>query len=591
MAEFVKHESCPSCGSSDNVAVYSDGSKYCWSQCGYKILSDEYKNGKLPPKPRVKSSAGLTPTVEQKGTKLKESISTEKNEEIKGYTSFDSTGYRNINEATNKFYGCRTSYDEDDNVLERYYPITRENELSGYKVREHPKIFSAVGATGNDCDLYGAFRFRSGGKYVLVVEGEEDAHAGFQMLKEYSDSKGGDHITAVVSITTGAGNPSKQLAANYDFLNSFDIVVIGFDADQAGNDSLDKIMSSLPKGKVRIAKWKQKDPNKYLELGLSKVFISDFYNAKQYVPAGVVPSGDLYDKILAQARLQKVPLPPFAKKLESMLGGGLMLGHIYNLAAMTSIGKTAIVNEFIYYWIFHSPHLVGVVSMELNAGQYGETLLSRHIQQKIARLNPDEKDDLLRDSRTVAKGIELFKKEDGTDRFYLVDDRDGTVEQLQEVIEEMVIGSGVKIVVIDPLQDMIEGMSNEEQGLFMKWCKSMVKSHGISFVLINHMRKKGEGNNSIQVSENDIMGSSTIMKSASANILFARDKEHEDPVERNKTYVTMPKNRVIGETGPAGTWYYDMYTHVLHDFDEYFQTHERPPAPNAGSGDGFINRS
>lgn len=580
---MIKRESCPICGSRDNVAVYPDGGKFCFSYCGYKVVSPDYFADTKTKKP----SKHNKPEVKEK---VKDSISPEKAAEIKGYTSFDTTEYRSIDEATNKFYGVRYSYNDDDTVAEVFYPITRDNELSGYKVREHPKMFTAIGATGNDCDLFGAFRFRSGGKYVLVTEGEHDALAAYQMFKEYSDSKNSDFVTAVVSITTGAGNPAKQLAQNYDFLNSFDTIVIGFDADEAGENSLEKIMSSLPKGKVKIARWTRcKDANQYLEGGLQKIFLSDFYNAKTYVPAGVVASSELYDKILSQATVQKVSLPPFARKLEEMLGGGLMLGHIYNLAAMTSIGKTAIVNEFIYHWIFSSPHMIGVVSMELNSAQYGETILSRHIKQKIARLSADEKDAFLRTQSIINKGKEVFSKEDGSPRFYLVDDRDGTVEQLQEVIEEMIIGSGVKIIVIDPLQDMIEGMSNEEQGLFMKWCKSMVKSHNVSFVLINHMRKKSEGNNTLAVSENDIMGSSTIMKSASANILFTRDKEHEDPVERNTTYVTMPKNRVIGETGPAGKWYYDSYTHVIHDYDEYFEHNPRPAAPNSeGKTNGFF---
>ena len=153
-----------------------------------------------------------------------------------------------------------------------------------------------------------------------------------------------------------------------------------------------------------------------------------------------------------------------------------------------------------------------------------------------------------------------------------MDDRDGTVEQIQNVIEQMIISSGVKIIVIDPLQDLIEGMSNEEQGLFMKWCKSIIKSHTVSFVLINHMRKKPGGDDSIKVSESDIMGSSTIAKSASYNVLLARDKDAEDPIERNTTYVTMPKSRLIGETGSAGKIYYDSLTHVMHDFDEYWST-------------------
>lgn len=38
MKEFLRHESCPSCGSSDNVGVWSDGQKYCFGHCGYFVI-------------------------------------------------------------------------------------------------------------------------------------------------------------------------------------------------------------------------------------------------------------------------------------------------------------------------------------------------------------------------------------------------------------------------------------------------------------------------------------------------------------------------------------------------------------------------
>ncbi len=39
MGTFVKHSPCPKCGSRDNLAIYSDGSGYCFG-CGYWIPSN-----------------------------------------------------------------------------------------------------------------------------------------------------------------------------------------------------------------------------------------------------------------------------------------------------------------------------------------------------------------------------------------------------------------------------------------------------------------------------------------------------------------------------------------------------------------------
>ena len=40
MAKFIKHESCPQCGSRDNLGRYSDGSAWCFG-CGYKERGDK----------------------------------------------------------------------------------------------------------------------------------------------------------------------------------------------------------------------------------------------------------------------------------------------------------------------------------------------------------------------------------------------------------------------------------------------------------------------------------------------------------------------------------------------------------------------
>ena len=583
MADFIRHTSCEKCGSSDGLALYADGSSHCFV-CKATVPSEEHKNETEGQSKTVKSITRIRATTllnqtnePKERTVTKAIITDEENQEVKDKSTLQGFDYRGIDDETLKFFGCRTEVDDEDNVVARYYPCTIEDKLSGYKARLHPKTFhKEAGNVGNDCDLYGAFRFRAGGKYLLVVSGEEDAHAAYQMFRDYARSKNSDFITACVSLTVGEGNPSKQLANNYEFLNSFDNIIIGMDADEVGREVVNKCISCLPKGKIRVANWtKAKDPNEYLINADSKTFLKDFYAAESYIPAGVLGSDKLYDKILAQSETKKVSFPPFMKELNEMLAGGLPLGHIVNLAAGTSIGKTTLVNEIVYYWLFNSPYKVGVVSMESDAGQYAESLLSRHMSKKISLMSDDaDKNTFLR-SEAVKKAADLlFQTSDGTPRFYLVDDRDGSVEQLQDVIEQMVISSGCKIVIVDPIQDIFAGLSNEEQETFMKWCKSMIKSHKITFVLINHVRKSVGGAkdsaDGARLSESDIHGTSTLIKSSSINILLSRNKMSEDSLVRNTTIVDLSKNRVCGITGPAGALYYDNASHTLFNYQEYF---------------------
>lgn len=570
MGEFVKHTACPSCGSSDGLAIYSDESSHCFV-CQKTVPSEEFKEANKEPK-KVRKSVRKEVMTE----KVKTAVTSQQTEELKSRTSLSARGYRGIKDETLKTFGVRTEFNEETGeVYCTYYPCTVNGELSGWKPRVHPKQFGgSIGQTGSNCDLFGQFKFKNGGKTVLIVGGEHDQLAAYQMLKEYYVSKGWDFDPVVVSPTVGETGCAKQIAAQYTWFNQSDKIVVAMDSDEAGQKAIDKIVAALPKGKVFVAKWSGKDPNEMLLKGKERQFISDFYNAKAYVPAGVVGSNELYDKIVAQAEQIKVPFPPFLKTLNDMLGGGLNLGHIYTCSGVTGGGKTSLINEMIYHWLFHSPYQIGVVSMELNAGQYGEVLLSRHIQQKLAKLNHDDKIKLLGTDQIRLMGKELFEKEDGSPRFMLIDDRDSSLEQFQDTIEQMIISSGVKIVVIDPWSDVLDGLSNEEQALAMKWLKSCIKSHGCSFFLINHVRKSQNGGKNDQsaggkITESDIMGSSTIMKSASANILLMRNKDAEDIQERNTTNISLAKNRLLGLTGPAGQVYYDFETHTLHDLEEW----------------------
>jgi len=569
LALFVKHVNCDKCGSSDGKAIYNDGSHYCWV-CKDKSLSEDYKDH-LDSKKR-KGKVKKVKEVEDMEVKpsTKPAMTKEENQEFKAETSTKGKGFRGIRDEINTMFNVRYSYSQETGeVIEQAYTCTQAGELVGYKIREVPKNFYSKGRTGADCELFMQFKFNRGGRYVIITEGELDALSAYQMFADYNKTKG-DYETAVVSPTTGA-NSHKQIAAQYKFFDSFEQIIVAYDSDKAGQDAVETIVKVLPKGKVKIMSMRYKDANEYLQKGEEKAFISDFYNAKAYVPVGVLPSSGLYDRILNQSSVAKIPFPPFMGELNDLFIGGMPLGHIINIAADTGIGKTTLVNEMIYYWIFNSPHMIGIVSMELDAGQYGEALLSRHIEKKLALIpSQEEKLAFLRSDKVKAQAQDLMLDSSGNSRFYLLDNRDGSVDDIKDTIEELVVGCGAKVIVLDPLQDILDGLGNEEQAEFMKWAKGFMKSHSVTFVFINHMRKTPAGQNGAD-SEQNIMGSSTIIKSASANILLKRDKMAEDELTRNSTEISVTKNRVCGLTGPAGSIYYDNTTHTLHNLKQWMK--------------------
>lgn len=570
------HEGCPKCPSSDAFAIYVDDegnhSGYCWS-CKYTEPSKDYIT-------RLKEE-------KSKGKKLKQStkiakdsspvVTEEETLELKERTSLVRNGYRGIKDETIARFGVRSEFNEQTGKIQAvYYPCTQKGKLTGWKKRTEPKgFYKEAGRVGVSCDLFGQFLAeKASKKTVLLVGGEEDCLAAWQMLKKYHDSKNWEFDPAVVSPTVGESGAFSQIQGQYDFFNQFDKIIVGMDNDEAGIAATERIVEVLPRGKVYIAKWSRKDPNEMLLKDEAKKFLSCYYDAKKYVPSGIVESNSLSSLIKQELKTVKIPLPPFMKKLQKMMAGGIPLGRIVNLGSASGTGKSTFIDELIYFWIFHSPYRIGIVSLESTAGQYGIKLLSRHIQNKLELLDNEDALALIDTESVKAKEAELFSTSEGEPRFYLIEEAGGLVSELQGLVENLIISLNCKVIILDPLQDILAGLSVDEQENFMEWQKRMLRAHGITFLNVSHVRKSNQGQKAnstgAELHEEDFAGSSSIFKSGACNLLFTRNKEAENPIERNTTHMKASKIRWTGITGAAGDFYYDNETHTLHDFEEFF---------------------
>ena len=563
---------CPKCvkngrdNSGDNFYFYGEGKGgFCWS-CHYTLPSDEYKQD------------NFNWEEVERGMMSKSPLTKEERDELLEATGTQGQDSRGLTDKTYRYFAVRFGYDDNGNVDSHYYPVTDEKgDTTAFKVRYLPKTFSWIGKGGKDSQLFGQWKHtksNAGGKYVVIASGEVDAMSVHQMLEDYRISRNSDFAPIpVVSSVVGETASYKQIQAQYEWLNRYDQIILIPDQDDAGQEAVEAISKVVPKNKLRICSLPEKDCNDMLTKGKHKQFIQAFYDAKPYSPAGVVGSASLYEKLVEAATTKKIPLPPFVKTLDEMLGH-IELQSIGILAAGTGAAKTTLANELIYYWIFNSPYKVGVVSLELTCGQYAQAMLSRHIGYKLANIkDPEEKLKYLEQTSVKEKSDEVFKTPDGLDRFMLIDERDGSVAMLQTKIEEMIIACGVQLIILDPISDIFDSLTNDEQAKFMKWQKSMIKNYPVTFINISHIRKGGNNKESASagnfVPEEAIIGASQQIKSASWVVMLARDKTSSDPIVRNTTRITLTKNRATGVTGEAGNIYYCNQTHRMYDLDEW----------------------
>ena len=566
MGTVVAKEQCPRCArngndtSADNLAVYDDGGKYCFA-CDYTELSEEEK-----------ARRGLNSVPEDiLGQEFNELV----HDKIKERTGLDSKGYRGIRTDISRWFGVRYEYDErDGSIGEVLYPCTIDGSLSGYKRRKHPKEFAVpYGEAGKTCDLFGQHRFKTFSHTVVIVGGEHDQLAAFQMLSDAQKNKQYDPI-AVVSPTIGEAGCYKQARNQYAFFNQFKKIVICMDADAAGQKAVDDLVKVLPRGRTFIMQMRLKDPNKYLDEGKEQEFISDFWAAKPYTPAGVHASSELYKAALDNLDQPMLSLPPFLRKAAEMFGGGLVLQEITLILAKTSIGKTTLMSGLTEWWALNEPNrVVGVLSLEATAPKYSRNLLSYHLRVPLHRIkDADERRKVLENPVNAAKAKALFEKPDGSSRFFVCDDRGANIEQVKEKVLEMIIGLGVDVLIIDPYSDLLSGLTVAEQEEIATWLKRLVKEYGITPIVVSHVRK-GANNANEPLTEDDAQGSSFLVKAAGQTIALERDKLAEDAVTRNTTRVTILKNRDFSETGPAGSLYYSIEDATLYDFEDYMRQH------------------
>jgi twinkle protein len=531
-ADFIGHQSCPHCESSDALAVYSDGHGYCFSCTTYVKEVDNVEN---------------TATV----------VSYNRPAEMFG-TPMAITD-RRISLDTVKKYGVTVENAPNSREpIRQHYPYyDSSNHFIGTKVRSiADKRFSTSGDMKHNT-LFGQQLFKNEGRFVTVTEGELDALAAFEMLgSKYP----------VVSVSKGAAGAVKDFKANLEWLEGFENVVICFDNDSAGREAAEKCAQILSPNKARIVSLGAfKDASDYLVNNKVRDFTSEWWEAKTYRMTGIVTLEDAWEDFVKRGTEEIIPFPESFGALNHMMNGGIAAGEITVLGALTSIGKTTMVNEIVYHFWKNTGKRIGCAFLEASKGEAVENLLTIHTGHNLS----------LEDRSNI--NYDQLHTDIITDGRILLLDHAGAVDsdELFIKLRAMIKGSGCEILVIDPLQAAVTSNTNETIDDFMDRLLKLSKETNASIIVVSHMRKPSLSNPH-NVNEYDLKGSGSINQIAFNTILLSRDKMSDDDYARNSTMVQVVKCRRTGMTGMAGWLYYNSQTGRL----------ERGEAPEQHAANG-----
>lgn len=529
---FLRHEPCPNCGSSDALAVFSDGHKYCYSCTTYFRPDGSLDN----PKGVKMSASNMIPLEELQISALP----------VRGITKDTCTKLKYF---VGEYKGnpCQVACYYDD-----------KGSLVGQKLRFPDKSFAVLGKISG-C-LYGS-QLWSSGKKLVITEGEIDA---------LSVSQVQGNKWPVVSIPNGAQAARKAIEANLEYLNNFEEIILMFDMDDPGRKACEDCAKILPVGKAYIANLPLKDPNECLKAGRSGDLVSAIWNAKPYRPDGIVSGQDLYEKCVEGLDSLKDSVAYPFQALQSKTNGARH-GELYVITSGSGMGKSTLLRELEYFFGVSKGETCGVVALEESTAKTGLELMSIFLNRRLI-LNVDN------GSVSKEELKSAFDATIGNGKFFLYD-HFGSLDSgnLLSKLRYMIVALGCKRIFLDHISIVVSGMDNSDDGgerkaidKLMTNLRSLVEETGCTMYVVSHLKrpdKKGHEEGA-QVSLSQLRGSGAIAQLADMVIGLERNQQGDNP---NVMAIRVLKNRFSGLTGIGGYLYYDPETGRLKDYDCPFE--------------------
>lgn len=550
MGTLVSQGPCPHCGSSDGYSIYHDEE------------SDTYNATCFPCEAydAIVDKETLQPLMLDNN---KMSFKKEERLSVEDIQTFDMRGIkeRKLTKASCSFYGMRVGYNTDfdkrDQIAYHYYPFTKEGKIVGYQERDVArKNFSAVGYGKSDIEFQGQHLFQKGGRSVIITEGFLDMVAIHQILvNKYGEDKA--KSMAVISLPNGAGSAGKLTKNNYEYLTSFNKVVLMMDQDKPGKEAAELIAKILPAKKTYIASFSEKDACDMLIKGKHHELVDAFFNAESYTPAGIVTSSNTYDIVKNREHKECFEYPDCMKGVNEKTYGA-RLGEITLFTAGTGSGKTQFMRETIYHFLKTTDHKIGICSLEEGIADTVLGIMSISANKRLHL--PDTK-------YTEEEYDNAWKDTMGNDRIMFLDHQ-GSVsdESLISKIEYMA-ATDHKFIFLDHITIAVSDSGNNVNAAIdqmMSDLLKLVKRNDVWIGVVSHLRKVDTGSKSFEEgaipTEDDLKGSGALKQVPFDTIAFARNKYAKTSKVRNTTSAHVLKCRFTGRTGFANKAFFEEST-------------------------------
>lgn len=520
-----------SCGSMDGLQVFqqADGSYDGFCFACKKLVANPYEN--LPnARPQVKRK-----TDEEVANELAE---------VASLGVPDLTALRGLRIDSLHHYGVRHGVSGIDGVTPEtvYFPYTLNGEIVAYKVRllTEKKMWS-IGRM-KDVELFGWEQAKqAGGKRLYITEGEFDAIALFQMLKDsVKDTKWASMVPSVVSLPSGASSVSKVITKMAHTIRShFPEVVFVPDNDKPGKEAADTFARLYPG--VHISELPGKDANECLQNGL----ISECVNAVRWRPQQPRNTRIVLGSSLSEAAKKK----PEMGKLWPWAGltkatRGRRRGETYYFGAGVKMGKSEVVDSIAAHVILEDKQPVFLVKPEQDPARTYKNIVGKAAGRIFHDPNIPFDEDAFNQYEKLVQDRAII-----LDSYQFVN-----WDNLKDDIRYAVTNHGVEDIIIDPITCFTNTMSSAEANEFLNGMSAelsaMAKDFKFTSYIFCHLKAPTTGlphERGGSVLSTQFTGSRAMMRSCNYMIGIEGNKDPNLALEmRNIRHLVILEDREFG---------------------------------------------
>ena len=520
MAFALMHQECNNCNSSDALSYNEDGSSMCFACNTYTPSSED----------------GI-PLPTKKDKPVSEAY-------LKHLTEGNivSISDRRLSRATVEKFGVVR------NGEHYYFPYhTAEGEVVAAKVRGvKEKTFSCEGHWSKGT-MFGQQLFNNSGKYLTIVEGEFDALATYQA----TGSK-----YPVVSVRNGAASALKDCKANYEWINSFENIIVCFDNDKPGKEAAREVAELFgAKSKIFKHETDYKDACDYVTESKEALFVQQWWRAEAYTPDGIVNGSSLWDLVSTPLEAAQCQYP-WAGLNE--LTYGIRHGELVTITAGSGLGKSQLLREIVWHLLQNTDEKIGLMFLEESIRKTGLSIMSLAANAPMHLPDTPVSDE---DRRSA------YEATLGTDRLFLFDHFGSTsVDNIVNRVRYMAKAMNCKYIFVDHISIIVSAQESGDERKaideIMTKLRMLVQETDISLFAVSHLKRpEGKGHEEgAATSLAQLRGSGSIAQLSDIVIGAERNGQADDPTVRNTTHVRVLKNRFSGQTGPACSLLYTKET-------------------------------